>query len=372
MRDSQDGQDAQDMPIRSATRGSEEIVDAVIVGGGPAGLSAALWLGRYLHTVIVIDSGDPRHWETRGVNGYPGLPDVTPAELRGRIRDECRRFDARLEDGFVTRVRREGDERFVVEWDPLPVTKARVNGSGPGTPRAPEDNAPSAVTRRVVGRRLLLAFGLRDEWPKVPGLQQVYGKTAHVCPDCDGYWTRGRRVAVIGSGRKAVGMALNLTTWTRDVVVCTNGADPDMDEELRGKLEQLDIPVLTAPIRRVEHDGAVARELELEDGDRVPCEHIFFSLSQRPADDLAAQLGCERTELGHVVIDGAYHTSVYNCWAAGDIVPGPQLAVAAAADGAIAALAMHKSLVPKDRKLKPKRHESDDHRPQRTVEHHGR
>ena len=358
--------------VRGEARGNEDVVDAVIVGGGPAGLSAALWMGRYLHTVIVIDSGDPRHWETRGVNGYPGLPDITPAELRGRVRDDCRQLGVRLEDGFVTRVHRESDECFVVEYDPLPVTKASVNGSGPGAPRAPDDNAPGPATRRVVGRRLLLAFGLRDEWPKVEGLRQVYGSTAHVCPDCDGLWTRGRRVAVIGSGRRAVGMALNLTTWTRDIVVCTNGADDGMDAELRGKLDALDIPVLTAPIDRVESEDGEARELVLGNGRRVPCEHIFFSLSQRPADDLAAQLGCERTELGHVVIDGAYHTSVYNCWAAGDIVPGPQLAVAAAADGAIAALAMHKSLVPDERKLKAKAHDSHAYRPQRTLEHHGR
>jgi thioredoxin reductase len=358
--------------VRSVERGDEEIVDVVIVGGGPAGLSAALWMGRYLHSVIVIDSGDPRHWETRGVNGYPGLPEISPAELRGRIRDECREFGARLEDGFVTRVHREGDECFVVEYDPLPVTKAELNGSGPGAPRAPDDNAPRAETRRVVGRRLLLAFGLRDEWPKVPGLQQVYGRTAHVCPDCDGPWTRGRRVAVIGSGRRAVGMALNLTTWTRDIVVCTNGAPDEMDDELCGKLRALSIPVLTEPIACVESDDGATRALVFEDGGRVPCDHIFFSLSQRPADDLAAQLGCERTAQGHVVIDGAYHTSVYNCWAAGDIVPGPQLAVAAAADGAIAALAMHKSLVPAERKLAPKQHERHDHRPQRTLEHHGR
>ena len=110
--------------------------EVAIIGGGPAGLTAALWLGRYLHKVVVIDSGDPRNWETRGVNGFPGHPGIKPAELRGLTRDECRGVGVALVDGFVTRVRREGDG-FVVEFDPMPVTKAREDQRGSGAPRAP-------------------------------------------------------------------------------------------------------------------------------------------------------------------------------------------------------------------------------------------
>ena len=103
-------------------------------------------------------------------------------------------------------------------------------------------------------------------------------------------------------------------------------------------------------------------------GDRVRCDKVFFSLSQRPADDLAAQLGCERDAGGHVVVDDRFHTSIRNCFAAGDIVPGPQLAIAAAADGAIAALAMHKSLVPDERKLRPlPQVDGGDSRPRRRA-----
>src|SRR5687767_791739 len=98
--------------------------DAVIVGGGPAGLTAALWLGRYLHSVAVIDSGDPRNWETRGVNGFPGHPGITPGELRGRSREDCRAYGVELVDGFVSRIRRSNGRSFTVQFDPLPVTKA--------------------------------------------------------------------------------------------------------------------------------------------------------------------------------------------------------------------------------------------------------
>jgi thioredoxin reductase len=330
---------------------SRAFYDVAIIGGGPAGLSAGLWLGRYLHSVILIDSGDPRNWETRGVNGFLGHPRVRPAELRAMGRDECRKYGVRLVDGFVTRVQRVEEDCFRVEFDPIAVTKAVANGIGPGAPRAPEDNDPDEDTRMVRARRLLLAFGLRDEWPRVPGLRQVYGSMAHVCPDCDGYDARGKKTIVIAKGRKAAGMALNLTTWTHDIVICTNGEHPELDDELCAKLDALNIPVLVEPITCIRPVEDSVQLLEFANGMQLDCEKIFFALSQRPADDLGAQLGCQRDEGGHIVIDAHFHTSVRGVYAAGDIVPGAQLAIRAASDGAVAALAMHKSLVPPERSL---------------------
>jgi thioredoxin reductase len=328
-----------------------EPYDVAIVGGGPAGLSAAVWLGRYLHRVALIDSGDPRNWETRGINGYLGLPGIRPAELRKAGRDEARQWGVDLIDGFVARARVEGKERFVLEYDPVEETKAEADRRGPGAVRRPEDNAPRPHTTPLVARRLLLAIGLKDVWPRVPGLEEVYGDRAHVCPDCDGYDTRGKKTVVLGKGRKAVGMALNLTTWTRDITVCTNGEDPELDESLAAKLADNGIAVRTDPVVCVRLRDDELRSLEFAGADPLGCEKIFFAIGQYPADDLAAQLGCARDPDGHVEVDDAYHTSVYNVFAAGDIVPGPQLGVAAAADGAIAALAIHKSLVPEERKL---------------------
>ena len=157
---------------------------------------------------------------------------------------------------------------------------------------------------------------------------------------------------MIGKGRKAVGMALNLTTWTHDIIICTNGEPADLDlPEYCEKLDALNIPVIQAPITRISHSGARVHSLEFEGGMALDTDKIFLAVGQYPADDLGAQLHCDRDAGGHIIVDEAYHTSVMNCFAAGDIVPGPQLAMAAAADGAIAALAIHKSLVPDERQL---------------------
>jgi len=118
-------------------------------------------------------------------------------------------------------------------------------------------------------------------------------------------------------------------------------------------LDALNIPVLTDPITRVTTDSRHIHCVALENGMQLDAEKIFFTIGQYPADDLGVQLGCERDDEGRIVIDGRGHTSVLNVYAAGDITPGPQLAIAAAAEGATAALAIHKSLVPEERRLTP-------------------
>ena len=299
--------------------------DVAIVGGGPAGLSAAIFLARYLHSVALIDSGDPRNWETRAVNGFLGSPTVRPAELRANGREQARQYGATLIDDCVHRVQKLSDDQFVL------------------TMHSGDD---------CDARRLLLAIGLRDVWPDIPGLDRAYGETAHVCPDCDGYEARDKKTVVIGTGRKAVCMALNLSTWTRDLIICTNGLPPAMDEPAYcAKLDALNIPVLTEKVKCARVQQGRVYCLELESGMELDTEKIFFAIGQYPADDLGGQLGCKRDAGGHIVVDRHYHTSVYNVFAAGDIVPGSQLAIAGAADGAIAALSIHKSLVPEMQKL---------------------
>ncbi|MEP6857100.1 MAG: NAD(P)/FAD-dependent oxidoreductase [Gemmatimonadales bacterium] len=298
--------------------------DVAVVGGGPAGLCAALWLARYLHDVVVIDSGDPRNWETRGINGYLGHQGIRPPELRAIGREECGKFGVDFVDGIVDRTLNEPGERF----------ELCLRGG-----------------MTIEAERILLSIGIKDFWPDIPGLDRCYGETVHVCPDCDGYETRDRKTVVVGTGRKAVGMAFALGTWTKQIVICTNGEKPEMSQVLLDKLKALNIPVLEAPIKGVVSKSKEIIGIDLEGGMSLDCERLYFAIGQYPADDLGAQLGCKRDDLGRLVIDERNHTSVKNVYAAGDIAPGPQMAIVAAASGAVASIAIHASLVPEARKL---------------------
>ena len=297
--------------------------DIAVVGGGPAGLSAALWLARYLHKVVVVDSGDPRNWETRGINGYLGHQGIRSPDLRAIGRSECAEYGVEFVGGIVDEAINETGELFAV---------CLRDGS---TIEAP---------------RILLAIGLKDVWPNIPGLDQCYGETVHVCPDCDGYETRDKKTVVVGTGRRVVGMALALTTWTRQIVICTNGEPPDLEQEVLDQLKALNIPLLDGPIRCVVSKDREISGVELEGGMSLDCERLYFAIGQYPSDDLGAQLGCKRDQLGRLVVDEHNHTSVKNVYAAGDIAHAPQLAIVAASSGAVAAMAIHASLVPETRK----------------------
>jgi thioredoxin reductase len=291
------------------------------------------------HSVVLVDSGDPRNWETHGVNGFLGLPQIPPSELRARGRDECARHGVTLVDASVSKVEKRSDDHFVACLEPVALRTGRDSRRDGSTPE------------QVEARRLLLCIGIKDRWPRIPGLRQHYGGTVHVCPDCDGYEARDCKTVVIGTGKRAAYMALALTTWTRHLTVCTNGRPAGMNAEQEEKLRALDIPVLTERILCIHGQDGNVVALDLDGRDPIECERIFFSVGQRPPhpqidmpsdhmvdaddvpdDDLADQLGCEREgERGSIRIDDHHHTSIYNVFAAGDISPGPQIAVRAAA-----------------------------------------
>src|SRR4029078_1674328 len=177
--------------MTSTADSTNDVFDVAIVGGGPAGLTAALWLARYLHSVVLIDSGDPRNWETRGINGFLGSQGIRSPDLRAKGRADAEKFGAVIVDDEVKKVRNTNSEHFVLDL---------------------------RRGRSIEANRLLLAIGIRDIWPPIKGLLDCYGENAHVCPDCDGYESRNCKTVVIGSGRKCVGMALALTTWTDKIV----------------------------------------------------------------------------------------------------------------------------------------------------------
>lgn len=293
-------------------------VDVAIIGGGPAGLSAALWLGRFLYKVIVIDAGDPRNWQTRGIHGFLGHKSIQPAELRQLARQQCQEYDIHFIDDHVEFARHCPD-----------------NNSFQLTSRAHPD---------ISARRLLITTGVRDNWPHIPGLERCYGTSIHTCPFCDGYEARNSRIAVLGTGSRAASVATTLRSWTRTVTICTNGQPAEIPRDQLENLSRLDVTILTAPILFLQARFRDLHHIVFEHGKEIPCDHIFIALGQKAANNPGQTLGCECDDSGRILVDATFQTSVPGVFAAGDITPGLQLAVRAASQGLDAAVAIHRSL----------------------------
>lgn len=299
------------------------IYDAIIIGGGPAGLTCAIFLARYRRPVLVIDAGHPRNYATAGIHGFLGHHSIAPRELLSRGRAEAEHSGAEFLDARVKKVEKVGDTFEVTVEDRQSCLSAR---------------------------RLVFAYGVRDTLPDIPELESHYGKTVHHCPDCDGFECCDQRIGVIGWGKKVVGLALKLLQWSDDVVVFTHGHEREWDEEEHSKLlaERIDIK----DEKIVALDGSPLQAAVLETGERVSVQRLFFNIKVERSCDLAESLGCRvAADTPNVIVDEHRQTSVEGVWAVGDLVEGAQLAITAAADGAIAAIAINKSLLPPSRQV---------------------
>lgn len=291
--------------------------DAVVVGAGPAGLSAAFWLARYRRRVLALDDARPRNEAAWAVHGFPGLADVAPAELRRRLRDQARTAGAMVRHGRVVDVR----------------------GQKNGFTLERADDEP------VRARRVVLAYGRADRVPDIPGVRELYGTAVYHCPDCDGPSVTGCRVGVLGHDRAAAALALYLLTWAQRVLLLTNGLDADLDAPVRDVLDRHGIAVRTGPIRRVEGTAGRIHRAILEEGE-VDVDALFFHWGSDPSSELGPQAGCRCDTSGDLRVDArTLETSVPGVYAAGDIVGRPYLAISAAAEGVRAALSVHRSLL---------------------------
>lgn len=293
--------------------------DVIIVGAGPAGLSAALILGRCRRNVLICDAGHPRNNASRSLHGYLTRDGIEPAELLRIGREQLRPY---------TTVHLRSDE----------VTGARTVSNG----------FEVTVNDEVVSsRKLLLATGVVDHLPDIEGLKPLYGRSVFHCPYCDGWELRDQPIAIYGREDRGSGLALELTGWSRDLIVCTDGPSTISTED-RKQLKSLNIPVREEPIARLEGVEGQLERIVFDDGKVLPRRGMFFNTGQDQRCDLAARLGCEFTERGAVRTGEYEMTSVPGLFVAGDASRAVQLAIVAAAEGAEAAFAINKVLIKED------------------------
>jgi thioredoxin reductase len=293
--------------------------DVIIVGAGPAGLSAALILGRCRRQVLVLDTGRPRNAASHAMHGFLSRDGIQPAEFRRIARQQLTQYRsvkfARNEATAACQVK-EGFEVTVADG------------------------------KRLRCRKLLLATGVVDELPPVDGIGAFYGRSVFHCPYCDGWESRDQPIAVYSKSANGIGLALELTVWSKDIVLCTDGARLDAKQVAR--LRDHKIPWRRDPIARLEGVGGRLRRLVFENGESLTRHVMFFSMGQRQSSTLAHQLGCGFTPRG-AVRTGEYEVSdIHGVYVAGDASRQVQLAIVAAAEGAQAAFAINMALISED------------------------
>ena len=300
--------------------------DVVVVGGGSAGLSAALVLGRSRRRTLVLDSGEPRNAPSSGVHGFLSRDRIPPEELLEIGREQLEMYPS------------------------VEVRPARVTG-------ASGENGDFEVVIEdgtlVRARKLVLATGVVDELPEEPGFEELWGRGVYHCPYCHGWEVRDRPLAVLNPGEGAAERAAFIRNWSRDLVLLTDGP-ANLGEEGRRALRALDISLREERISHLEGDpvGAAGglRRIHFEDGSSLEREGLFYVPPQHQGSELAQMLGCEIGPMGQapsgVKSDPTTReTSVAGVYVAGDAGNAVQSALLAAASGANAAFFVNHALV---------------------------
>lgn len=287
--------------------------DAIIIGAGPAGLSAALILGRCRRDVLVLDSDKPRNAAARALHGYLTRDGTPPRKLRALGRRELAAYPSvELRDAAVI-----GAER--VPADGFEITLA--------------------TGEHERSRVLLLATGRQDLMPDRPGFAEFYGRGVYHCPYCDGWENCDRRVVVYGRDRSAASLALTLLTWSQQLTICADG-EPEWKATDTSALTAAGIVVLRERVERIDGDEHVRRVI-LSDRPPLECDAMFFCSDCVQRSTLPEKLGCKFDDGGNVVCKGYGATDVAGLFVAGNVRGGVHLAIMAAAEGAEAAIAVN-------------------------------
>jgi thioredoxin reductase len=289
--------------------------DAIIIGGGPAGLGAALILGRCRRRVLVCDSGEYRNAASLGLHGYLTRDGVPPAEFLSIAREQLTPYGVVCRAVRVVDAVRSGG-RFVITL---------------------------AGGDRLESRKLLIATGVVDHLPDIQGLAPLYGRSVFHCPYCHGWEMRDQPLAVYGCGKNALALTTTLLHWSRDVVLLSDGPAALRVVE-REHLRVRGVPIRQDRITRLEGAAGVLSRVVFAGGDTLPRRGIFLSTRQHQRCELASKLGCNFTQKGAVRTNRLEGTNVPGLYVAGDASHDVQLAIVAAAEGAKAGFAIHTAL----------------------------
>ena len=296
---------------------ADQIWDAIIIGGGPAGLTAAIYLGRFRRKVLVIDSGESRVWRIPKTHNHPGFPGgIEGPELLKRIRAQAEDYGAEFRKGQVTELTREEGGGFRISFDGETLHASFV----------------------------LLATGVVDNDPELPGVERAIDRgLLRICPICDAYEVIDKKIGIIGGGSKAAAEALFLRTYSDDVTLIHNRDEASLTPEDRRNLQEAKIALIESSIGRVDIENNAIEAFDLG-GTEHRFDTVYSALGSTSQSKLARDLGATANAEGCLNVTDHQETSVDGLYAAGDLVRGLNQISVAQGEGAIAATDIHNRL----------------------------
>jgi thioredoxin reductase len=292
--------------------------DVIVIGAGAAGLSAALVLSRAQRRVALVDAGQPRNAPASHMHGFLSRDGMPPGELLAAGRQEVSGYGGTFLPGTASRI-----ARTARGFDALLLHGTRLHA-----------------------RRLLIATGLVDELPDVPGVRDRFGRDVLHCPYCHGYEVRDRKVGVLGGLPNSFSQALLVRQWASDVVYFSNGTGLTADQ--REQLVARAIGVVDGPVTGLDVQDDRLRGVDVDGVGVVRRDALFVAPTFVPNSTLLAELGCELDDDGWVLVDKTGRTSVDGVWAAGNAVNPRAQVITAAGEGSAAAIALNNDLVAED------------------------
>lgn len=295
-----------------------QLFDCLIVGAGPGGLSAAIYLARFRRDVMIIDDGGSRAALIPVSHNYPGFPDgINGKDLLDRMRAQAAHYGVEVVSGHIDMIEKREDGNFVSHYK----------------------------GHEVHSRTVLLATGMADIEPDMPLIREAISRgNIRYCPICDGYEVIGKKVGVIGSGRKCLREALFIRHFTSDLTLLTLGRPIELSDQDRAELRRMNVRVIEEPMSALTFDGSRIAAFRMESGEEHSFDSLYSMLGVEVRSDLALRLGARCDDDTNLLVDAHLQTSVPGLYAAGDVVSGLNQISVATGQAAIAATAIHNRL----------------------------
>ena len=296
--------------------------DCLVIGGGPAGLTAAIYLARFRRSVLVIDAGDSRAALIPESHNYPGFPNgISGPDLLKELREQATRYGAELQPGTVTALSQDG-EGFTATF---------ANGS-------------------VSARKVVLATGIVDNHPDLPGAYDLVQRgVLRYCPVCDAYEATDQRIGIIGPLERSVAKALYLRTYSPDIVVLAMEADIHLSDEQQSSLREAGIAIPREPVCDVYCSGEKKLTAVMASGAKIELDVLYPAMGANVRNELATALGALCNGEGCLFVDDSLRTKVEGLYAIGDVTMELHQISVATGQAAIAAMNIHKTLPPNPR-----------------------